>query len=103
MLHNRLVDQLGLFNRFPGCGLENLFFNLSVNLERHADLQGQLFFGASVFKLFVLFEKILNLAMVLFEEIDRGHLFHTRPRGFSLVAVVNASHRSLGGHRKSSS
>src|SRR5437879_11713110 len=81
MLHDRLVKQFGVFNRCPSRVVENLLLYLRVSLERPADFDGELFFGTCIFELFVFIEELLHLAMILFQEIDRRHLLHTRRLG----------------------
>lgn len=71
-----------------------------MDLQRHADFDGELVFVAGVFKVFVLLEELFHLAMIFFQEIDRGHLLHRRllglflaaaaGRGASLRAIVNS-------------
>src|SRR5436190_4322954 len=97
MLHNRLVNQLWVFNRFPSRGVENLLLYLRVSLERPADFDGELFFGTCIFELFVFIEELFHLAMILFQEIDRRHLLYTRRLGLFLAAA-GGSLGSLRGH-----
>src|SRR6266576_4000475 len=97
MLHNRLVDQLWVFNRFPSRGVKNLLLYLRVSLERRADFGGELVLVTGIFELFVFIEELLHLAMILFQEIDRRHLLYTRRLGLFLAAA-GGSLGSLRGH-----
>src|SRR6266550_1956143 len=97
MLHNRLVDQLWVFNRFPSRGVKNLLLYLRVSLERRADFGGELVLVTGIFKLFVFVEELLHLAMIRFEDIDSGHLLPRRLLGLFLSAVRD-SRGSLRGH-----
>src|SRR5205085_1528005 len=99
MLDNRLVDQLWVFNRFPSRGVKNLLLYLRVSLEHRADFDGELVLVTGIFKLFVFIEELLHLAMILFQEIDRRHLLHTRRLGL-FFAAGGGGLGSLRGHRE---
>ena len=60
MLHDRLFDQLGIFNSFPRRRVENLLLDLRVSLQRRADFNGELFFVIGILELFVFVEELLH-------------------------------------------
>src|SRR5215216_2075594 len=78
MLYLGLVQHVALDFLFTASRIENLFFQLGVDDEFHADLLGELLLLLVVLAFFELREELFDLAMVALEQGYRvGFAFRT--------------------------
>src|SRR5690242_1973632 len=86
MLNKPFVDQIGLFDRFPGGRVEDFLLDARVHFEGETNLQSNsVLVGA--FRL-ILLEISLHLAVVLFEQIQRRGAGSSASAGVGLVLKV---------------
>ncbi len=73
MLDSCLVEQIVVFRGLAGPRVEDLFFDLGMNLQREANLLRKFGLRLVVVQLFVVVEIGFDLAMILFEDFDGIH------------------------------
>ncbi|MEI9965274.1 MAG: hypothetical protein WDM92_11845 [Caulobacteraceae bacterium] len=71
VLDHGLLDQVGLVDGLLGGRVEQLLLDLHVDLQRQADLAGDLLLGVVVLGVLEGLEQRLDLAVLLFEELRR--------------------------------